>query len=384
MLGAMNFKLSRKCIKYTMLINRIKNYIRKYSNKSNINNKHNNWNINPKFNPNNKNKWKDLLGKKGIKQYSFKLANEWLKDKKPANALIINDILFFCNIKVTDNELSELKSCSSYTFDLSNLKNIKIKIKDLIGSVGSKKQISGVYIFIHKNTQSKYVGSSSQLAIRLNGYFLKKHKPVGLFIPLLYKEGLENFMLEIIPLNKFKIKGSELILEQYYLLDSSFNLNRIKVVNNPSGSNSKELYMYNRDKSILYFGSLQQIDFIRNLNIHHTTLMKHLKKGTYYLGRYSFSRNLYLNANKLNMSLLDLALKLEKERKIFNKNKPVNCLSIRVTLEDSNNKENTILFFSLSKCVSFLKDKGYKADIRMLKKAVNTGNPYFGYYCKFI
>jgi hypothetical protein len=81
-----------------------------------------------------------------------------------------------------------------------------------------------------------------------------------------------------------------LVLEQYYLLNPIFNLNKVKVANNPSGSNAKSLYMYNRDKSILYYYSTQQKDFIKNLNIHFETLKKHLNNGTYYLGKYSFSR----------------------------------------------------------------------------------------------
>ena len=112
--------------------------------------------------------------------------------------------------------------------------------------------------------------------------------------------------------------------------------------------------------------------------------MKHLKNSTYYLGIYSFSRHFYSNVRKINISLSDLALNLEKEGEIYNKYKPVNSLSIKVILKDLNNKENTILFLSLSKCISFLINKGYRGDIRMLKKAINTGSPYFGYCCKFI
>ena len=40
--------------------------------------------------------------------------------------------------------------------------------------------------------------------------------------------------------------------------------------------------MYNRDKSVLYYYSTQQKDFIVNLNISHFTFTKHLNKGTYY------------------------------------------------------------------------------------------------------
>jgi len=153
-----------------------------------------------------------------------------------------------------------------------------------------KKQVPGTYIFTHNKTGSKYVGSSLQLAKRLHSYINKKNIPSGLFIPLLHKEGINNFSLEIIPIKEDLNYRAELVLEQYYLLDPVFNLNIIKVANNPSGSNAKSLYMYNRNKTILYYFSTQQSDFIKNLNIHFGTFKKHLDNGTYYLGRYSFSR----------------------------------------------------------------------------------------------
>jgi group I intron endonuclease len=72
-------------------------------------------------------------------------------------------------------------------------------------------------------------------------------------------------------------EAQEIVLEQYFLLDPSFNLNTVRVVNNPSGSNAKPLYMYNRDKSILYYFSvnyLQRLIGIRNSYIHNA-LLKH-------------------------------------------------------------------------------------------------------------
>lgn len=97
--------------------------------------------------------------------------------------------------------------------------------------------------------------SSSQLAIRLYRYLNYKHLLIGKFIPLLHKDKLSNFTLEIIPLvNNFSFK-SEIVLEQYFLYCPSFNLNTVRVANNPSGSNAKPLFMYNRDKTILYYSS---------------------------------------------------------------------------------------------------------------------------------
>jgi hypothetical protein len=186
---------------------------------------------------------------------------------------------------------------------------------------------------------------------------------------------------------------SEIVLEQFFLLDPSFNLNTIKVANNPSGSYAKPLYMYNRDKTVLYYSSTQQKDFIDNLNISQFTFTpsacghplafaratlvrgprvrwkggkgKHLNKGTYYLGKYLFYRfppwplaillplqeqplsedrgsagrgaKAEITAKIKNISILELALQLENDRKNFNKNKPLNSLSKSVLLIDGNN-----------------------------------------------
>ena len=389
MLGAMNSKLIS--LKLRFYYNKILTFKVKRA-FSNVNNKLHNYNKNKNkdsngtsnFDPNNKNKWKEILGIKGIKKHAFELANEHIKNKKVTNSLIINDILSYSGIKVTEDQLNELKSYPGHLFDCSNILYLKNEIKNIIGLVGSKKQIPGVYIFTHKKSGSKYVGSSSQLAIRLNGYFFNKHKVSGLFIPLLKKKELSNFLLYIIPLNKSNLYKPEIILEQYYLLDPTFNLNTIKVANNPSGNNSKSIYMYNRDKSILYSHFTKQINIIKNLNIHHSTLLKHLKNNTYYLGKYSFSRELNLNAKVLYISLLDLSLKLENDRKTFNKNKPLNSLSRSVIIENRDNKKDVKLFFSLNKCITFFKDKGHRADQRMLIKSINSNTSYFGYYCKYI
>lgn len=67
------------------------------------------------------------------------------------------------------------------------------------------------------------------------------------------ERGLSEFKLEVICLPNYPDINPEIVLEQYYLLDPSFNLNTIRVPNNPSGSSAKPLYMYNRDKSILYY-----------------------------------------------------------------------------------------------------------------------------------
>jgi hypothetical protein len=218
----------------------------------------------------------------------------------------------------------------------------------------------------------------------LYGYLNLKYKLIGKFIPILNKEKLSNFTLKVIPLYLNYNFRSEIVLEQYYLLDPSFNLNTIKIANNnnPSSSNAKSLYMYNRDQTILYYSSIFQKDFINNLNICHFTFTKHLKKGTYYLGKYFFSRKPVLSAKIKNISVLELALQLEKDRKKFNKNKPINSLSKSVLLIDINN--NSKLFFSIGKCIEYLRKKGFPATQTTLVKYINTNKTYYDYIFKYV
>jgi hypothetical protein len=331
-----------------------------------------------------------ILGRKGAIQYSHNLAIKQIKSQKPVNFKIINEILAYCNISINEDILNSLINAPAIIIKILDTNDSKKIIKDNIGSPSNKIQIPGVYIFKHKFTGDKYVGSSSQLAIILSGYLNYTHKPIGKLVPLLLKDKLSNFTLDIIPLiNNYKFR-SEIVLEQYYLLDPSFNLNTIRVANNPSGSNAKPLFMYNRDKTILYYSSTQQKDFIVNLNISHFTFSKHLKNGSYYLDKYLFSRESSLNAKVKDISILKLALQLEKDRKNFNKNKPLNSLSRSVLICLDNNsyslkiKEDTKLFFSIGKCVEYLRGKGLSATQTTLVRYIDTGKSYHGYIFKYV
>src|SRR5438876_2246478 len=131
-----------------------------------------------------------------------------------------------------------------------------------------------------------YVGSSSALARRLIGYFNNTYKDTGKLIPLIKKECISAFNLEVIPIiNNYTI-NQEISLEQYFLLHSKFNLNTLKVVNNFSGARCKPLYMYTKYFSNLIYYSHIQEDFIFKLKIHHSIFSNSLKKGALYLGKY--------------------------------------------------------------------------------------------------
>jgi hypothetical protein len=95
---------------------------------------------------------------------------------------------------------------------------------------------------------------------------------------------------------------------------SSMNKNRVQGTNSEEDSRNR-LYVYNRDKSILYYSTDNIDEFSLFLNIHKSTLFKHLTKGTYYLKRYHFSRELSNNVLKfMNLSLSEFNTRLMKER----------------------------------------------------------------------
>jgi len=91
LLGAMNSKKN-------IYINKKQNYywirVQSYQSNSNIN-------------PNNiesdkKNKWKIILGRKGLQKYIHSIAHDVIKKNKIVTVDIINDIMSYCNIKVTE------------------------------------------------------------------------------------------------------------------------------------------------------------------------------------------------------------------------------------------------------------------------------------------
>jgi hypothetical protein len=321
------------------------------------------------------------LGRKGDKIFVHQLAQAQLSSGKTVSLKVLNNILAYSGMLVNEDTFNSLINMPRLIFnDLHKLETRRL-IDNMIGLPHDKIQQRGVYIFTHIPTNQKYVGSSSQLAFRFKGYLNLTHRSLGKLIPLIMEKGLSEFKLEVICLSNYPDLKPEIVLEQYFLLDPSFNLNTIKVSNNPSGSTAKPLYMYNRDKSILYYFTLQQKDFISKLNIDHTTFTKHLTKGTYYLGKYLFLRERVNTAKVTEMTLAEVAIMLQQDRVKFNISKPVNGLSKSVLLIHIESKEE-IVFESLGKCVNFFLSQGLRATQTTLAKRLNTSIPYHGYICK--
>jgi len=179
------------------------------------------------------------------------LALEHINSGKPTTSSVINQILLNQNLSVNDSKLEELLKVKGVEIDLPITTPENKKLLDELTGKSQYKGFSGVYIFIHKKTGNKYVGSSNLLRRRMEYYFKGDYPSVGgggggKFLPLLRQEGLKAFKLVIFKLDSSKFSNRDaIILEQYYLLNKEFNLNTLRVVN--AGSSKPQLvtlYMF--------------------------------------------------------------------------------------------------------------------------------------------
>lgn len=310
-----------------------------------------------------------------------KLVNNLIKNNNLITFKELNEVLTHLGLNITQGKLDKLKSKPFLVFEdlYENLvKSDKFKLN--LGT--TKDKISGIYIWTHKLTGDKYVGSSTQLARRLNGYIKGTHEVVGKFIPLLYKEGLNAFKLEVLILEEPKL---ELVLEQYYLLHKEFNLNTLKIVNTILGGRSKALYMYNKDCTELIYSSRTQEEFIFNFNIHHSTLINCLLRGELYLDKYVFTSEPIAEAISNNLTLLEVKTMLDSDRLELNIN---NTKSNRVIIKNSEGNSkifNSVLPASVrgeGDCLDFFNTVGSSSRTTLLRRIKNK-NLYHGFICEW-
>ena len=214
------------------------------------------------------------------------------------------------------------------------------------------------------------------MARRLIGYFKGTHESVGKFLPLLKKEGLNAFTLDVITFDEEYYEGLELCVEQYFLLDSKFNLNTLKVANDISGSRSKPLYMYTKDLALLIYYSEKQEDFIFKLGIHHSIFSRGNAKGEAYLDKYIFTDHLIKDVKISNMTEAEVFVMLEEDRRAI---KETSKGGRRITLIAESDRNDIKTFDSIKSCLDFLKSIDSTSNKSTLYKYVGAGKPYKGF-----
>ena len=119
-------------------------------------------------------------------QNSLEVATKFMNSGEPVTADILNKILSIYNIYITDEGLNLLINTPKLKFDnlsVSLHKDPEFLANLVAGAQNKDREVKGVYIFTHKNTGSKYVGSSIQLVTRIQRYLAGTHSEYGKFIP---------------------------------------------------------------------------------------------------------------------------------------------------------------------------------------------------------
>ncbi|KAG0122703.1 GIY endonuclease, partial [Tuber indicum] len=129
------------------------------------------------------------------------LALEHINSGMPITHSVINKILLNQDLSITNNKLEELLKVKGVEIDLPVVTPEDKKLLAKLTGISKYKGFFGVYLFIHKNTGQKYVGSSNLLRRRMNYYFKGDFPLAGKFLPLLHKEGLGAFKLVIFKLD---------------------------------------------------------------------------------------------------------------------------------------------------------------------------------------
>ncbi|RYE12829.1 MAG: hypothetical protein EOP34_10080, partial [Rickettsiales bacterium] len=85
------------------------------------------------------------MGRSGPNKHAHVMAVEQINSGGIVTAEKINEILAYCNIKITEQELKSLIDTASFTLTNLNQKSItKDVLKDKLGSPNSKLRIAGI------------------------------------------------------------------------------------------------------------------------------------------------------------------------------------------------------------------------------------------------
>ena len=312
------------------------------------------------------------------------LALEHIKSGKPTTSLIINNILLNQNLSVTDSKLEDLLKVKGVDLDLPISTPEKYQLLAQLTGKSKYKGFSGVYIFTHKNTGQKYVGSSNLLRRRMEYYFKGEF---GKFLPLLHKEGLKAFSLKIFKLDSNIFSNQDaLILEQYYLLNKEFNLNTLRVINAGS-SKGDAVYVYDLTCSTLYYLAKSSIELKRVLKIHTKTSKTYVDSKRPYLNKFLLLSYPIPTAVASNLSVNTLLDIMEKERKDIYTLGTRRSIPVELEIKEGNrfveSNGQPLKFDSLTSCIEYLRKLGLTIKRATLTKYIKNKKVFHNFLCKY-
>jgi hypothetical protein len=317
------------------------------------------------------------------------LAKEHINNGMPTTHSVINKILLNQDLSITNKKLEDLLKVKGVEIDLPVLTPGDKKLLAELTGISKYKGFFGVYVFIHKNTGQKYVGSSNLLRRRMEYYFKGDFTLAGKFLPLLHKEGLGAFKLVIFKLEKNKFNSKDAIfLEQYFLLSKKFNLNTLKVVNAGS-SKGKSVFVYDLTCSTLYYQAKSQIDLKRVLKIHPETCKKYIDSKIPYLNKFLLLSHPIPTTLSSNITVEKLVDIMQKERQAMyalgtRRNIPVTLEILKGnTFLDSSIIGHNQNFDSLTSCIEYLRNFGLTIKRDTLTKYIKSEKVFHNFLCKY-
>lgn len=317
------------------------------------------------------------------------LAREHINSGLPTTHLVINKILLNQNLSISNEKFEELLKIKGIEIDLPvvTLENKKL-LAELTG-ISTYKGFFGVYVFIHKKTDQKYVGSSNLLRRRIEYYFKGNFPLAGKFLPLLQTEGLEAFKLVIFKLERDKFNSMDaMVLEQFFLLDKNFDLNTLRVVNT-GPSKGKGVYIYDLTCTTLFYYAKSQIDLKRVLKIHPETCKKYIDSKKPYLNKFLLLSHPIPTALFSNITIKELIDIMQKERKVMytlgtRRNIPVTLEILKGnTFVSLSVIGHSLNFESITSCIEFLKSFGLTIKRVTLTKYIKIEKVFHNFLCKY-
>lgn len=237
------------------------------------------------------------------------------KSKEPVTLDLLNSILAIHGFSVNEAEFDLFKSIKGVELPYP-LPNNDPYTHSVVGPTTKRKAHMCCYILTVKQDGRQYVGSSSNISMRLRTYYNTKSESGRTMAGVMSNLGPSGFNLKvlIIPLHNFSLYSAMtdayrakliLALEQYLILDVKPVLNDMVVVGGgqtknlegtlelaATAANSKPLYVYTPDKSRLLYIASSRIRFEEDVGVNTKTQGNHVKDGTPLLGTYMFTEDL--------------------------------------------------------------------------------------------
>lgn len=322
---------------------------------------------------------------KNLSSKSESLVKDHMDSEEPTTYLVVNKILLNQNISNSKKKFDELLNVKGEEIELPTGDD-KIILNKLTGSSKYKGHM-GVYMFIHKKTGQKYVGSSNLLRRRMEYYFKGDFVLAGKFLPLLHKEGLGAFRLIIFRLDNTKFSSIDaLYLEQYYLLQKEFNLNTLRVVNAGSAKGNC-VYVYDLKCNTLYYHAKSQIELKRVLKVHPETCKKYIDTGNPYLDQFILLSYHVPTASPSNKTVNELLDIMQTGRKaIYTLGNTGTAVTLEIlkdnTFVDSSKIGTTLRFNSLTLCIEYLNSVGIDIKRETLSRYIKNDKVFHNFLCK--